>query len=322
MIVITGAAGFIASAVAARLNQEGFKDLVLVDDYTTRLDKQANYATKTYKQLLQREQLHDWLAANQRQVQFVIHLGARTDTSEQDVHLFERLNVEYSKMIFRHCTTYQIPLVYASSAATYGRGEQGFSDDHAGIAQLDPQNPYGRSKHSFDQWVLQQSEAPFFWAGLKFFNVYGPNEYHKGRMASVIYHAYHQIQQTGQLKLFRSHRPDYADGEQRRDFVYVMDVCNIILYLMQNRRHSGIYNLGSGQARTFKDLALSTFAAMGRSPEISYIDIPLDIRDSYQYYTQADMHKLYAAGYAYPMTSLESGVQAYVQEYLLPGRWY
>ena len=319
MIVITGAAGFIASALVARLNAEQMHDLVLVDDFT-RGDKRRNWEGKRYTTTVARSEFHAWLDANQARVQAVVHLGARTDTAEQSVALFDELNLNYSKAVFERCTRYQLPLIYASSAATYGRGEHGFSDAHEGIAQLDPQNPYGRSKHSFDQWVLHQSEVPFFWAGLKFFNVYGPNEYHKGRMASVIFHAFHQIKTTGQLRLFRSHRPDYADGGQLRDFIYVKDVVDVIYWLLSTRRHSGIYNLGTGRARTFVDLGASAFAALDRTPAIDYIDIPLDIRESYQYFTEADMSKLRQAGYERPFTELEAGVADYVQHYLSADR--
>lgn len=321
MIVVTGAAGFIGSCVAAGLLDAGFGELILVDDFS-RPDKTPNYAQKRFTQLVHRDELIPFLLANDKRVQFVIHLGARTDTAEQDTALFDRLNVHFSQAVWRTCTELQIPLIYASSAATYGRGEHGFADDHAGVGQLAPQNPYGLSKHTFDRWVLVQEQGPFFWAGLKFFNVYGPNEYHKGRMASVIFHAYHQIRQSGGLKLFRSHRPDYADGGQLRDFVYVKDVVGVILYLMTQRPASAIYNLGTGQARTFADLGEAVFSAMGVPPAIQYIDIPLDIREAYQYYTQAEMGKLRAAGYTAPFHSLEAGVTDYVQHYLVPQKFW
>lgn len=319
MIVLTGAAGFIGSAMAGTLNQAGYEDLVLVDDFS-RPDRKANYEEKTYTQLLPREELDSWMKQHGTRVQAVLHLGARTDTSEQDVALFERLNVEYSKMVWRHCTDLQLPLLYASSAATYGAGEQGYSDSHEQIPKLEPLNPYGRSKQLFDLWVLEQAEqgnAPFFWAGFKFFNVYGPNEYHKGRMASVIFHAYNQIQKNGELKLFMSHRDDYAHGEQKRDFVYVKDLCNVLLHFMENRQHPAIYNLGSGTARTFNDLGKSVFGALGLETQISYIPTPVDIRDSYQYFTEADLSKLRAAGYSQAFTPLEEGAKDYVQNFLV-----
>jgi len=220
------------------------------------------------------------------------------------------------------CAKYDLPLVYASSAATYGAGEHGYNDDHALIANLKPLNPYGESKNDFDKWALKQKEKPYFWAGLKFFNVFGPNEYHKGRMASVVFHTFRKIKETGQMELFRSHNPDYRDGEQLRDFIYVKDVVNVLYFLMLLKKHSGIYNLGTGQARTFIDLSRATFAAMDKAPEISFIDTPEDIRDKYQYFTQAKMEKLRQIGYTLPFYTLEEAVQDYVQDYLMPVAWY
>jgi ADP-L-glycero-D-manno-heptose 6-epimerase len=232
------------------------------------------------------------------------------------------LNINYSKEIWNLCANNRIPLVYASSAATYGLGEYGYKDDHEIIEKLKPLNPYGESKNEFDKWVLKQNHTPPFWAGLKFFNVYGPNEYHKGRMASVIFHAFNQIQEKGQVKLFRSHNPNYKDGEQLRDFVYVKDVTEVCMFLMKEKPASGIYNLGSGKARTFLDLAKNTFYALGKEPNIEFIDTPMDIRDKYQYFTEADMNKLINAGYNKAFTSLEDGVKDYVQNYLLPKKYF
>lgn len=319
MIVITGAAGFIASCLVARLNDEGFKDLVLVDDFN-RPEKKINYQDKTYSKLVHRDEFISWLDEHHGLVQFIFHLGARTDTAEFNVEVLNRLNLNYSKSIWQKCIAYGLPLVYASSAATYGDGALGYSDDHAMPPKLQPLNPYGVSKNEFDKWVLQQSETPYFWAGLKFFNVYGPNEYHKSRMASVIFHTYRQVLAEGKTRLFKSHRPDYQDGAQMRDFVYVKDVCDILYFLMQDRKHSGIYNLGSGKARTFHDLANGVFAAMGREPQIEYIDTPIDIRDKYQYFTEADMRKLQAAGYQGKAHTLEEGIADYVKNYLIPGK--
>ncbi|HNR56395.1 MAG TPA: ADP-glyceromanno-heptose 6-epimerase, partial [Flavobacteriales bacterium] len=243
------------------------------------------------------------------------------DTTEFDRTIFDELNVGYSQRMWEACVKYGIPLVYASSAATYGDGELGYSDaDDSLPYKLKPLNPYGESKNDFDKWALAQDKKPFFWAGLKFFNVYGPNEYHKGRMASVVFHAFNQIQASGGMKLFRSHRPDYKDGEQLRDFVYVKDLCNVCLFLMEHRKDSGLYNLGSGKARTFLDLARATFAALGKAERITFIDTPADIRDKYQYYTEADMRKLVGIGYDRPFTSLEEGVRDYVTNYLKEGR--
>lgn len=315
MIIVTGAAGFIGSCLITRLNQENFNFIIAVDDFSSP-DKEANLAGKRIQQRVDREVFFDWLDHNYQEVEFLFHIGARTDTTEFDYSIFEHLNVEYSKKIWAKCIEYQIPLVYASSAATYGLGELGYDDNESLIPQLKPLNPYGDSKNEFDIWALQQQQHPFFWAGLKFFNVYGPNEYHKGRMASVIFHAYNQICQTGQMKLFRSHNPEFKDGEQMRDFVYVQDVVSVCLFLMHHRRNSGIYNLGSGKARTFLDLATNTFKAMGRQPDINFIDTPADIRDKYQYYTQANMAKLRSIGYTKPFCTLEEGISDYVQQYL------
>lgn len=320
MIIVTGAAGFIGSCLIARLNEENFNYIIAVDDFSDP-EKEKNLRGKRILERVDREQFFGWLDQNYHEVEFIFHIGARTDTTEFNYEIFEHLNVEYSKQIWRRCVDYQIPLVYASSAATYGLGELGYDDNEALIPQLKPLNPYGESKNEFDIWALQQSEKPFFWAGLKFFNVYGPNEFHKGRMASVVFHAFHQIRSTGRMKLFRSHHPDFRDGEQMRDFVYVKDLVDVCLFLMHSRRHSGIYNLGSGQARTFLDLATHTFRALGLEPNIDFIDTPADIRDKYQYFTQASMGKLRSIGYDRPFHSLEEGIEDYVKEYLVEGKY-
>jgi len=243
-------------------------------------------------------------------------MGARTDTTEFSWDVFQELNVSYSQEVFKLCIEYGLPLIYASSAATYGLGEHGYEDSHEIVSQLEPLNPYGRSKNEFDHWALSQEHAPFFWAGLKFFNVYGPNEYHKGRMASVVFHAYNQIKETGSMKLFRSHRPDVRDGEQSRDFIYVNNVVNVIIYLMENRPSSGLYNLGTGNASSFLDLVTYTFQAMDLDPDISFIDTPEDIRDKYQYFTEANMAKLRGVGYEADFSTLKEGVYDYVRNYL------
>ena len=320
MITITGAAGFIGSALVARLNADGFNDLVLVDDFSARPDKARNHENRTCTARVDRQDFPEWLRANEGQVQFVFHLGARTDTTEQDRGIFDRLNLSYSQEIWRLCHEFVLPMVYASSAATYGGGEHGYSDDHQGIDQLKPLNPYGDSKQQFDLWALKEAEAgraPYFWAGLKFFNVYGPGEYHKGRMASVVFHAFNQVRETGGMKLFRSHREGYADGEQLRDFIYVRDVVDVCQWLMHHRKDSGLYNLGSGKARSFLDLTRATFDAINAPYNIGFIDTPADIRDTYQYFTEADLNKLRSIGYDREMTSLEAGVTEYVKEYLL-----
>jgi len=315
MIVVTGAAGFIGSVLVGKLNSIGMENVLMVDDFSNEL-KKVNWSTKKYSDKMDRAVFLDWFKANASQVSFVFHIGARTDTTEFNKEIFDELNVNYTKSIWNTCTENNIPLVYASSAATYGGGEQGYADNHAAISSLHPLNPYGWSKQEFDIWALQQTNTPPKWQGLKFFNVYGPNEYHKARMASVIFHAFHQINNTGKVKLFRSHRPDFKDGWQLRDFIYVKDLVNVCVFLMQNKVQSGIYNLGTGQARSFYDLADSTFKAMDKQTEIEYVDIPADIRDKYQYFTEADMSKLIAQGYNTPFTSLEEGVRDYVSNYL------
>ncbi|MCB0786104.1 MAG: ADP-glyceromanno-heptose 6-epimerase, partial [Flavobacteriales bacterium] len=278
MKVVTGAAGFIGSALVGELLRAGWQDIVAVDDFS-RADKAPNLEGKKLSARVERSEFFTWLERNEKLVQFIFHLGARTDTTEFDRAIFDELNVQYSKDMWHACVKYGIPLVYASSAATYGAGELGYDDTDPALSQrLKPLNPYGESKNEFDIWALAQEKKPFFWAGLKFFNVYGPNEYHKGRMASVVFHAFNQIQEKGSMKLFRSHRPDYKDGEQLRDFVYVKDVCAVCMFLMENRKHSGLHNLGSGKARTFLDLARATFAALGKPEEIGFIDTPADIR--------------------------------------------
>jgi ADP-L-glycero-D-manno-heptose 6-epimerase len=315
MIVITGAAGFIGSNLIKKLNDEGFYDLVLVDDFT-KTAKKNNYIQKQFSYTVERTGFTEWLTNNHKHIQFVFHIGARTDTAEFDKTVFDLLNLNYSKMVWQTCAAYGIPLIYASSAATYGLGEYGYIDNHDIIDKLIPLNPYGESKNEFDKWALKQKQQPYFWAGLKFFNVYGPNEYHKGRMASVIFHAHKQIKETGKMKLFRSHHHDYKDGQQMRDFVYVKDVVNVMYFLMNHRKYSGIYNLGSGKARTFLDLTNGTFRAMNIEPDITFIDTPADIRDKYQYFTEANMQKLHAIGYNKTFWSLEEGIKDYVQQFL------
>ena len=321
MIVVTGAAGFIASCLVSRLNAANFNDIVVVDNFSV-AKKEDNLKGKKIKEFVDRDTFIEWLDKNYEEVEFIFHLGARTDTTEFNKDVFDLLNLNYSKAIWNACCEYQIPLVYASSAATYGSGTLGYDDDEATIPLLKPLNPYGDSKNDFDIWALEQTAKPFFWAGLKFFNVYGPNEYHKGKMASVIFHAYNQIKEKGSMKLFRSHHPDFKDGEQMRDFVYVKDVVDVCMFLMHHRKNSGIYNLGSGQARTFMALALNTFEAMGVTPNIDFMDTPENLRDNYQYFTEANMSKLRSIGYDKPFYSLEEGVKDYVQNYLIPGKYY
>ncbi len=361
-LIITGAAGFIGSCMVQYLNEQGYENLILVDDFGAE-EKRNNWEGKKFKTIVERYNLFDWLEQHNPKISFVIHLGARTDTTEFDYAIHQELNVDYSKHIWEYCTKHNIPLIYASSAATYGAGELGYFDHYKAIENLRPLNPYGISKNEFDKWALHQvdsgSTVPPFWVGLKFFNVYGPNEYHKGRMASVVFHAYNQIKKDGAVKLFKSHKETFKNGEQLRDFVYVKDVVKVIAWMMEAcaiqllpgkeqvkveeaKFHderlilkdgggetvmdypltSGIYNVGAGKARSFNDLVKATFAGLNMKPKIKYIDIPEDIRDSYQYFTEAPMQKLRAAGYTAQFNSLEEGVNDYVRNYLREGKIY
>ena len=319
--MVTGAAGFIGSYLTGYLNHLGYTNLVLVDDFSHER-KSANLLDKQYSHKIDREGFFDWQQANPGLISSIFHLGARTDTTEMNYAVHKKWNLDYSKRIWELCTANNIPLVYASSAATYGNGEYGYEDSHEVVTKLHPLNPYGVSKNEFDIWALEQATAPPFWAGLKFFNVFGPNEYHKARMASVIFHAYNQIKEKGEVKLFRSHNPDYKDGEQIRDFIYVKDVVSICVWLMEHRPANGLYNTGTGKARTFNDLVKAIFTTLELPEHIVYVDTPLDIRDKYQYFTEADMHKLRAAGYDKDFYSLEEGVSEYVSEYLITGSYY
>ncbi|MFP5039784.1 ADP-glyceromanno-heptose 6-epimerase [Parasediminibacterium sp. JCM 36343] len=336
-IIVTGAAGFIGSCMAQYLNEQGHTNLILVDDFGVEA-KRVNWERKQFEHIVERQGLFEWLERENPTIDCFIHLGARTDTTEFDYAVHEALNVVYSQDVWHYCTANQVPLIYASSAATYGSGQLGYDDSHELPEKLQPLNPYGISKNEFDKWALKQTETPPFWAGLKFFNVYGPNEYHKGRMASVIWHSFNQIKKDGLVKLFKSHRHDFKDGEQLRDFVYVKDLVKVIDWLLvvsQNqsvndlrlttdhlRLSSGLYNLGTGTARSFYDLAAATFRGMDKEPNIAFVDMPIDIRDKYQYFTEANMQKLRNAGYTDEFYTLEAGVGDYVRNYLVAGKIY
>ncbi len=315
MVIVTGAAGFIGSNLVSKLNSQGIQKIILVDAFDNDV-KNRNLQDKEYVARIHRDDFFTWLDLNHKEVEFIFHMGARTNTAEFDKAIFDKLNLGYSINMFKACSRFKIPLIYASSAATYGLGEWGYLDDHNLVKELKPLNPYGESKNDFDKWVLDQTEEPPFWAGLKFFNVYGPNEYHKERMASVIFHAFGQIKKSGKMNLFRSHKAGIPDGGQKRDFVYVKDVVSVILYLYNSRPESGIYNLGTGKARTFLDLTINTFKSLDLVPQINFVDTPEDIREKYQYFTEANMQKLRAAGYTEPFHTLEEGIEDYVRNYL------
>lgn len=321
-IIVTGAAGFIGSCMVQYLNEQGVENLILVDDFGIE-EKRKNWESKKFIQIVERYNLFEWLKEKDPSIEAVIHLGARTDTTEFNYAIHEELNVQYSKDIWHYCVEKNIPLIYASSAATYGSGELGYNDDHELPFKLKPLNPYGISKNEFDKWALLQTNHPSSWTGLKFFNIYGPNEYHKERMASVIWHSFNQIKKDGVVKLFKSHRPDFNDGQQLRDFVYVKDLVKVMFWMSQlmvngqwANDNNGIYNLGTGTARSFYDLAAATFRGLDKEPNIIFIDMPEDIRDKYQYFTEAKMRKLHDAGYDEPFYSLEEGVDDYVRNYL------
>ncbi len=320
-IIVTGAAGFIGSCLVGFLNENGFENLILVDEFDDE-EKELNLLHKKYSVRIERENFFEWIGKEKPTVDFVFHLGARTDTTEFNYAIHQHLNVDYSKKIWNYCTINNIPLVYASSAATYGDGQFGYNDDHEVVETLMPMNPYGISKNEFDKWVLHQEDHPPFWAGLKFFNVYGPNEYHKNRMASVIFHSYNQIRSNGLVKLFRSHKKEFKDGEQLRDFIYVKDIVKVCFWMMEHKTTSSIYNLGTGKARSFTDLVNASFEALDIPPKIKFIDMPEDIRDKYQYFTEANMEKLKRAGYKQAFYSLEEGVSDYVKNYLSKNIFY
>ncbi len=321
MILVTGGAGFIGSNLVAALADADRR--VAVCDRLRKGDKWRNVAKRELEDLVAPESLPQWLSENGDRVEAVIHMGAISSTTETDADLIVDNNFRLSTFLWNWCAALGRPLIYASSAATYGDGSQGFDDDPQpqALAALRPLNPYGWSKHLFDRWAnrrhLAGEACPPQWAGLKFFNVYGPNEGHKGDMMSVVAKAYRSIAAGDPVRLFKSHHPDYRDGGQLRDFVYVADCVDVILWLLDGPDVSGLFNLGSGRARSFADLATAVYGAMGLPPRIEYVDMPEAIRDRYQYFTEAAMGRLRAAGYERPATSLEDGVADYVRTYLM-----
>lgn len=320
MILVTGAAGFIGSVIVKELNDRGNEDLLLCDHFESG-DKWKNLRNLKYDSFVQVEDLFNHpIWKKQGGLRAIYHMGACSDTTQLDMDYLYKNNTEFTNKLLALAATKDIPIVYASSAATYGGGEQGYSDDHKGIPALKPLNKYGYSKQLSDEWILKQKKKPKVWFGVKFFNVFGPNEYHKGKMSSVVYQSFNQIRDVGEVKLFKSHRPDYKDGEQLRDFVYVKDVVRAMIELIATGTKkpaiSGIYNLGTGEARSFHDLVKATYAAMDKDPKIIFIDMPGELRNQYQYFTQADMTKLKKALPKFTFMKLEDAVSDYVRNHL------
>lgn len=314
MIIVTGGAGFIGSCVVRTLNNAGIEDIVIVDNVNT-TDKWLNMRDKKYIKYVHKSEFLQELSSY-KGVSAIIHMGAQSSTVENDFDYLWKNNYEYSKALWKYCAEKQIQFIYASSAATYGDGTEGF-DDRADIDKLKPLNRYGYSKQLFDLWIKHQAAIfPKQYVGLKFFNVYGPNEYFKGSMASMIFHGYKQIQEFGKVKLFKSCNPDYKDGEQLRDFVYVKDVCDVIFWLLSHEKINGLFNVGTGRAQSFRELAEATFHALGMKANIEYIDMPEHLKNKYQYYTQAEISQLREAGYSRKFMDLEEGAEDYVLKYL------
>lgn len=323
MIVITGGAGMIGSIIAWQLNTQFSHNDLIIADRITHEDQWQNLVKRDYAQYLDKDQLLEWLEEHDN-INGIIHMGAISATTETDFNKLVADNIQYSQALWLYCAKQKIPFLYASSAATYGDGAKGYNDQ--GIDDLRPLNGYGYSKHYFDQWVqrqvIEQLPSPPVWAGFKFFNVYGPNEYHKERMASVAYHTFNQFKADGTVKLFRSHREGYEDGMQLRDFVYVKDAASVVVHFLEQAFNNtpcenSIYNIGTGEARSFKDLATNVMTSMGETPNITFIDMPADLQGKYQYFTEANMQKLHDSGYTTPFHTLEEGVKDYVQNYLM-----
>ena len=323
MIVITGGAGMIGSIIAWHLNTKLNRDDIVIVDRITHEEQWQNLAHRQYAHYLDKDQLMYWLQGRD-DIEAIIHMGAISATTERDFNKLVETNIQYSQNLWTWCADNKVPFFYASSAATYGDGSLGYDD--ASIDNLRPLNGYGYSKHFFDQWALRQVRnnlpAPPSWAGFKFFNVYGPNEYHKERMASVAFHTFNQFSQTGTMKLFKGTKAGVEDGMQMRDFVYVKDAASVVSFFVESATGSkavpnGIYNIGTGKARSFKDLATAVMTGMAREPHITFIDMPQDLQGKYQYFTEATMSKLAGIGYTQPFHSLEDGVRDYVQNYLM-----
>jgi len=321
MIVVTGGAGFIGSCFVWKLNQLGVDDILIVD-HLGRDDKWKNLVEKRFSDYCDKKDFVERLQAGvyDGAITGIMHLGACSATTEQDADYLAANNLHYSQTVARWCVAHNVKLWYASSAATYGDGTRGYSDDDAATPHFRPLNMYGFSKHLFDLWVLRHGWQTRV-TGIKFFNVFGPNEYHKGGMRSVIHKAFPLVRETGRMRLFKSYRPDYADGSQQRDFVYIKDVVDVMAFFFTRPDVSGIFNLGTGQARSWNDVARAMFAALGIAGTIEYIDMPEELRGKYQYFTQADLTKLRRAGCMHQFMSVEESVRDYVHNYLLPGAY-
>lgn len=312
-VIVTGGAGFIGSCIIRELNDFGVEDIVVVDNIAS-TDKWKNLVNKKYIRYYNKNNFLNELY-NFKDFDYIIHMGACSATTEKDFDYLNINNVEYTKTLWNFCVENGIRFIYASSAATYGDGRFGF-DDRNEITNLIPLNGYGYSKQLFDIWAKKQTKKPLQWVGFKFFNVYGPNEYFKGSMASVIMHGYNSIKKSNNIKLFKSYKEGYGDGEQKRDFIYVKDICKVIKFMIENKEVSGLFNLGTGEARSFYDLAKATFNALSLNENIEFIDMPENIKEKYQYFTQAEMDKLRKVGYNDKFYSLEEGIKDYVQNYL------
>lgn len=321
MYIVTGAAGFIGSCIIKKLNDEGIENILVVD----RLESDSKWLNLRGVKFQEFIHADEFIQAEildaifEEGVSQIYHMGACSSTTETNVDYFMKNNVEYSQILYRYCAAYDVPICYASSAATYGGGDKGFLDEENDLECLQPLNPYGWSKQLMDEWVIKQLQRPSKWYGVKFFNVYGPNEYHKGGQKSVVAHAFNQISETGKMKLFKSYKDDFLDGEQLRDFVYVIDIVEAMWKLMntEHKGGNGIYNLGTGIARSFKDLVLATFKAMEKQVQIEYIEMPVGLKSQYQYYTQAEMGKFKQVFSDFKFSSLEDGVTDYVRNYLM-----
>jgi len=326
MIILTGGAGMIGSMVAWHLNNKmSYNNFAIVDDLVYEQQEQ-NFNKRDFVEYIKKDDLKKYLN-NKKDISAVIHMGAVSATTESNFNRLLEANIRYSQYLWRWCTKNKVPFIYASSAATYGDGSFNYEDNEAELDKLNPLNAYGYSKHFFDRWVqlelAKKQPTPPQWCGLKFFNVYGPNEYHKGRMASVVFHAFNQFKENKQIKLFKSEHPSYADGMQVRDFIYVKDAVEVIIFFLNNAKFSGIYNVGTGNAETFKALAEAVLInTKGKPDDIKYIDMPSDLKGKYQYYTQANVDKIKSIGFQKDFRNLKEGVTDYLENYLLTSDRY